>query len=122
MEDSKKLEGIEHPLPKGTFVLNAKDGRSRAATQATFKEALYGGTSTIAKADKSSGIHCFWISAGEKGVKCIADFTGTRLGKADWGKGKRIECVEVLFNKGETFLSEKVCRCALIIFQGHKHY
>lgn len=99
--DSQKLEGMEHPLPRGTFVLNAKDGKNRLASQALLKEALYsGGYGFKQKAEKGSNIHCFWITCGEKGAKCTANFSGSRLGKVEWHKGKKVECVEVIFNKG----------------------
>lgn len=102
--DIEKLEGLEHPISRGVFVLQAKTGTSRAASRATFKEALQGGADpTLAKGgdEKDDGAHCFFISAGEKGVKCQVNFSGGRAGKAEWGKGKKIECVQVVGRNGK---------------------
>ena len=41
------------------------------------------------------------ITCGEKGAKCTVNFSGSRLGKVEWHKGKKVECVEVIFNKGK---------------------
>lgn len=99
-EDIQKLDGSEHPLPRGTFVIGARNGASRAATRQTFSEALQGRTNSPRSKDEK-GIHCFWISAGEKSVKCTANFTGNRIGKTEWGKGRKVECVEVINRSGK---------------------
>lgn len=104
-----KVEGVEHPLPRGLFALNAKDGRSRAASQHIFREARIIAGTQIAKsnAHKASDIHTFFVFAGEKGAKCTANLSGNRLGKVDWRKGKKIECAEVVFNKGRQIVNLK---------------
>lgn len=101
--DVQRLDGAEHPLPRGSFIINAKNGTSRTASRATFKEALQGHEDPVlAKEgkDKDEGPHCFWVSAGEKGARCQANFGGGRAGKADWGKGRKVECVEVVSRNG----------------------
>ncbi|KAI5118052.1 hypothetical protein M0805_005899 [Coniferiporia weirii] len=102
-EDVKKFDGTENPLPRGMFVLQAKNGTSRTASRATFKEALQGGEDFAPVKEgreKHSGPHCFWVSAGEKGAKCHANFVGSKVGKTDWGKGRKIESVEVVDRNG----------------------
>ncbi|KAL5519337.1 SRO7 [Sanghuangporus vaninii] len=102
VEDVQKLEGADNPLPRGTFILQAKTGASRSASRATFREALQGGASPslVTRDPKDDGSHCFWVSAGEKGVKCHVNITGGRAGKIDWGRGKKIECVQVVTRNG----------------------
>ncbi|KAL5494875.1 SRO7_1 [Sanghuangporus weigelae] len=102
VEDVQKLEGADNPLPRGTFILQAKTGTSRSASRATFREALQGGAgpSIVTRDSKDDGAHCFWVSAGEKGVKCHVNVTGGRAGKVDWGRGKKIECVQVITRNG----------------------
>lgn len=100
----EKLEGLEHPIPRGIFVLQAKTGTSRAASRATFKEALQGGADpmlTKSGDEKDDGAHCFFVSTGEKGAKCQVNLAGGRAGKAEWGKGKKIECVQIVGRNGE---------------------
>ena len=103
MEGVHKLEGVDDPLPRGTFVLQAKTGASRVASRATFKEALRGGPdpSLVKTRDvKDEGAHCFWVSTGEKGAKCQANIVGAKTGKVDWGRGRKIECVQVVSRDG----------------------
>ncbi|KAL5476395.1 SRO7_6 [Sanghuangporus weigelae] len=102
VEDVQKLEGADNPLPRGTFILQAKTGTSRSALRATFREALQGGAapSIVTRDPKDDGAHCFWVSVGEKGVKCHVNITRGRAGKVDWGRGKKIECVQVITRIG----------------------
>lgn len=98
----EKLDGSDHPMPRGSFVINAKNGASRAAARQNFSEALEGRAgSPRSKEKKEDGkAHCFWISVGEKGARCIVNYTGNRVGKVDWGKGVNVECVEVIDRSG----------------------
>ena len=102
-EDIKIVEGSEHPLHHGTFVLQAKTGTSRTASRSTFKEALQGGagpTLAMGGDDKDDGAHCFLISAGEKSAKCNVNISGGKVGKTDWPKGRKVESVQVVGKNG----------------------
>lgn len=107
--DVKKLDGSEHPLPRGTFVIGNKSGEIMAATKANFADALSASAAWRKSIDRESqaksGAHCFWISAGTKGVRCVANVDGTRVGKTDWGRGRNVECVEVLSRSGQFSVS-----------------
>lgn len=44
----------------------------------------------------------FWVTAGAKGVKCVVDITGERIGRADWpSKAGRIENVVIVRKNSE---------------------
>lgn len=102
VESVEKLEGMDSPLPRGMFILQAKTGSSRSASRGTFREALQGGASlSLGTRDlKDEDAHCFWVSAGEKGAKCQANISGGKAGRVDWGRGRKIECVQVVTRKG----------------------
>ena len=81
------------------FVIYAKSGASRAASKANVTEAIGAG----ARSPKSPGkevSHCFWISVGSKGAKCTVNIAGSRVGKVDWGRGRTVECVEIISRSG----------------------
>ncbi|TDL26364.1 hypothetical protein BD410DRAFT_836264 [Rickenella mellea] len=94
--DVKVTEGYEDPLPRSSFILNGRTGAVCKADKETFKASDVRGHSPRPSED----VHSFWISAGHKGVKCIANVNGSRVGRAEWGKGKVIECVEILARNG----------------------
>ncbi|THH11619.1 hypothetical protein EW145_g567 [Phellinidium pouzarii] len=81
----------------------SKNGTSRAASRDTFKEALQGNeisTYIRDRKEKDEYVHCFWVSAGEKGVKCHTNFVGSKVGKTEWRKDRKIESVEVVTRNG----------------------
>ena len=99
--DAKKIDAYEHPLPRGSFIINTRDGSSKVANKELFSETLHGyEPSPRDKQKKNDEAHCFWVSAGEKGVKCNVNISGSRVGKVEWGKGKNVETVEVVTRSG----------------------
>ena len=96
-------DGPELPLPKGMFVLNGKTGASRLATKAALVEAINGVSAVSARLQESRTkdlAHCFYVSAGRKGVRCTANVVGSKVGRAEWPKGHEVECVEVVNRSG----------------------
>jgi len=99
---SKKVEGVDQPLPHGSYVFESGTGYSCLATNYNMRRALNtAAPSTDASKDSA---HCFWLTAGRKGCRCVVNFSGSKVGKVDWGRGKNIECVEVVSRKGGTAL------------------
>ncbi|TFY59345.1 hypothetical protein EVJ58_g5836 [Rhodofomes roseus] len=96
------LDAASHPLPSGSFVLDAKTGVRVAADRQ--------GLSTVLEANGAEGVgrRCVWVSAGTKGARCVADLDGDKLGKADWpSKAGAVVGVDVV---------EKNGGCALVVF------
>lgn len=96
-KELKTIEGAEHPLPRASFVINSKTGASCAANRASLAGDVRPGPQGPHGSDDP---HCFWISAGAKSVRSIANLAGHRVGKAEWGKGKTVETVEVVSKNG----------------------
>lgn len=96
-----KLDGVEHPLPRASFIINAKLGASCIASASSLAEIESVPSRTIQRKD-SHDVHCFWISVGKKGAKCFSNLNGHRVGKVDWGKGKSVEDAKVIFRNGKS--------------------
>ena len=87
-------ETLPSPIPHGSFVLDAKTGIPWRADRNRLGISLQEGTAT--------DTHVLWISAGGKGVRCVADVTGEKIGKADWGhKLGAVRNVQVVERNGE---------------------
>jgi len=95
---TKKVEGIDQPLPRGLFVFESGTGYNCLATNYNMRRGL----NSVAHSTEASkdGAHCFWLSAGRKGCRCVVNFSGSKVAKVDWGRGKNVECVEVVSRKG----------------------
>jgi len=66
------------------------------------------------KATKSDA-HCFTISAGAKGAKCVVNLTGNTAGKAEWGKNRTVEGANVVMKSGvSTFVAITTNREVLV--------
>lgn len=96
-------EAMSHAIPGASFVINVKSGTKIKADRSGLAEVL--GSSAEDATKKKS----FWISAGAKGVKCVIDITGDRIGKADWpSKFGNVEKVAVV-KKSSTSFYAYVC-------------
>ncbi|KAI0931535.1 hypothetical protein AcV5_005001 [Taiwanofungus camphoratus] len=114
-DTSEAAEAPARPIPGGSFVLDAKSGmRCRVDRQGLATIIGNGGSDMdergrVESPGKRKG--CIWVCAGAKGVRCIADVTGERIAKADWGsKMGTVKHVEVI---------EKNGACALVVFTEH---
>lgn len=70
-----------------------------------------------ASLQSSSGdnVHCLWVTTGAKGVRCILDITGERVGKADWGsKVGGVESVQVIEKNGQFVIRILPVDCVLM--------
>lgn len=107
-----KVDGPENTLGRGIFVLKAGSGGSRVASQAAFRQAVYGDLQpSLAKRSKDWDMdaHCFLLIAGEKGARCYVNISGARAGKADWGRDRRLECVQVIERNGVQLDGNVMC-------------
>ncbi|KAI0756487.1 lethal giant larvae like, C-terminal-domain-containing protein [Daedaleopsis nitida] len=72
------VEGSVQPLAAGSFVLDAKTGKSCRADR--------NGLATVLQQDRAeTDKQYLWISAGTKGVRCMLNVNGERVAKLDWG-------------------------------------
>jgi hypothetical protein len=100
-EESKRPDGAERPLPRGMFLLDSKNGTSCFASGRLFANASLAAPPPASKGQSAKDeTHHYWISAGAKGAKCVADFTGAKISKVEWGKNRSAECVEVIDRSG----------------------
>ncbi|KLO20106.1 hypothetical protein SCHPADRAFT_898161 [Schizopora paradoxa] len=100
--ETKKAEGVDQPLPRGLYVFESGTGYGCLATTYNMRRGL-GSAAPSTEASKE-GAHCFWLSVGRKGCRCVVNFAGSRVAKVDWGRGRNVECVEVVSRKGGTAL------------------
>lgn len=90
----EKAEAASHPFSGGSIVISTKGYPVRADRD---------GLAAVlaAPSGPSESRRSIWISAGAKGVRCVADITGERLGRIEWGnKVGKVEQVEVVRKNG----------------------
>jgi len=76
-------------------VLDSKTGLQRKANRNRLAASLEPGAEA----------HSIWITAGTKGVRCVSDITGERIGKAEWGnKVGSVQSVKVIERNGSHVL------------------
>lgn len=95
------VDAASHPLPSGSFAVDAKTGARVAADRQ--------GLSAVLEADSAQGAgrRVVWVSAGAKGARCTADLDGDKLGKADWpGKIGTVVGVDVVEKNGLKLYSD----------------
>lgn len=90
----EKTEAASHPFPGGSIVINTT-GYSCNADRNGLSVALTPPT------NPSEVKRSIWVTAGSKGVRCVADITGEKLGRTEWGsKVGKVEQVEVVRKNG----------------------
>jgi syntaxin-binding protein 5 len=88
-----ETDTITHPLSRGSFILDANTGISIKADRSHLAASL--------RVSDHHYVPCLWVTAGAKGVRCIADITGERVGKADWSsKLGGVESVHIIEKSG----------------------
>jgi len=88
-----ETDTLAHPVPHGSFVLDAKTGAPIKADRSRLAASL--------QTSDRNNAPCLWITAGAKGVRCIAGITGERIGKADWSsKVGAVESVQIIEKSG----------------------
>lgn len=92
-ENPETTEGFSNPIPGGSVVIDIK-GNKYKADRNGLAAALAGG-----EVERKRSI---WINAGAKGVKCVGDITGDRLGKVEWGsKVGKVEQIAIVQKNGK---------------------
>ena len=88
-----ETETLAHPIPHGSFVLDTDTGVPVKADSSCLASSL--------QPCGRSNTSCLWITAGAKGVRCIADITGERVSKVDWdSKAGGVESVQIVEKSG----------------------
>lgn len=91
------VDAASHPLPSGSFVVDAKTGTRVAADRQ--------GLSTVIEASggQDVGRRVVWVSAGTKGARCASDLDGDKLGAASWpSKAGVVVGVDIVEKNGMT--------------------
>lgn len=102
-EHRETTDGVSHAIPDTSFVLDPKQGAPRKADRVGLAEVIH---SSAEEAVKGTS---FWITAGAKGVKCVVDITGERIGRAEWpGKIGKVEKVVIVRKTCQCFVSSSV--------------
>lgn len=92
-------EGVSHAIRDASFVIGTKLGAPSRADRAGLAEVIHSSAEDAVKGAS------FWVTAGAKGVKCVVDITGERIGRADWpSKAGRIENVVIVRKNTSTLL------------------
>lgn len=93
--DPMEADGVVSPFAQGNFVLDSKSG---------FYWKADGSRLAASHQPTPAGVHGIWIIAGAKGVRSVADITGDRIGKADWGtKVGTVQNVQIVEKSGKSF-------------------
>ncbi len=88
------LDGSSHPVPSGSFVLDAKTGKQCRADR--------NGLASVLQSEHSTERQYLWLSAGAKGVRTVLNVNGERVAKVDWGsKVGTVLHVEIVGRLGE---------------------
>ncbi|KAF7307215.1 WD40 containing SNARE-dependent exocytosis protein [Mycena indigotica] len=103
-QEIKKVDGAPHPIPGGTFILDAKKGNILHATRERLAQSFN---------PTAPDANCILVSAGAKGARCIANLCGSRISKVEWPTkgGATVTCVQVV---------EKMGSQALVAFTDHQ--
>jgi syntaxin-binding protein 5 len=99
-KEAVKTHTVEDPLPGGSFVVDRKSGDKRIADRAMLETCLQSSTAV-------AGLPSVLIVSGTKKVKCFADITGERVGKAEWdSKCGTVSCVEIIERMGKLLIDK----------------
>jgi syntaxin-binding protein 5 len=102
-EEAVKMHTVENPLPGGTFVVDRKSGDKRVPDKAMLGACLQPPTAV-------ADLRSFLIVSGTKEVKCFANITGERVGKAEWdSKCGLISRVEIVERMGKLLIDKPFC-------------
>ncbi|KAI0705856.1 lethal giant larvae like, C-terminal-domain-containing protein [Cytidiella melzeri] len=89
-DQTEHTDSSSQPLPHASFVLESRNGRICKAERDGLVSALNPNPS-VARG------RYFWVTAGAKGVKCVVNITGDRIGRAEWpSKAGKVEKVCVI--------------------------
>lgn len=71
-----QVDAVPQCFPYGSHVLDSTTGESCAASRSRYSSAVQG---------QSDGVNAYWITAGQKGVRCSMNADGDRVGRVDFG-------------------------------------
>ena len=116
------VDTASHPLPSGSFVIDAKTGARVTADRQGLAAVIE------ASSGQDVGRRVMWVSTGTKGARCVADLDGEKLGSVSWpSKAGTVVGVDIVEKNGMTTLSlyrisritDTSCAvggCALVVF------
>lgn len=98
MEDNPiEAETLPSPIPNGSFVIDANTGAPVTANRSRLAASL--------RNSDGHDVQYVWVTSGAKGVRCFANITGERIGKADWSaKVGAVESVQIVEKNGKSFV------------------
>ena len=89
------VDAASHPLPSGSFVIDAKTAARMAADRQGLSAVIE------ASSGKDVGRRVVWVSAGTKGARCVADLDGDNLGTSSWpSKAGAVVAVDIVEKNG----------------------
>ena len=95
------VDTVPQCLPYGSYILDSTTGTPCVASRSRYSSAIQG---------QLDAVDTYWITIGQKGVKCSLNADGDRLGRVDFGsKNGIVECAHVVHKHSEVMPS-KICR------------
>lgn len=70
------VDAVPQCFPYGSYVLDSTTGTSCVASRSRYSGAVQG---------QSDEVNAYWITTGQKGVRCSLNVDGDRLGRVDFG-------------------------------------
>ena len=89
-----ETEALAHPIPHGSFIVDADTGAPIKANRSRLAASL--------QDSNRNNVPYLWITASAKGIRCIANIVGERVAKADWSnKIGGVESVQLVEKSGQ---------------------
>ncbi|KAJ7631237.1 WD40 containing snare-dependent exocytosis protein [Roridomyces roridus] len=90
--ETKRAEAVASPLPGGTFIVDPKVGAPVVATREQLSQSFH---------PAPPDTHRILVTAGAKGARCLADVTGSRISRVEWGsKVGTVQTVQIVEKMG----------------------
>jgi len=86
-------DSVPQCFPYGSYILDSATGTPCVASRSWYSGAVQG---------QSDEVNAYWITAGQKGVRCSLNADGDRLGRVDFGsKNGMVESAHVVHKHSE---------------------
>lgn len=82
------IDVVPQCFPYGSYILDSTTGAPCVASKSRYSGAVQG---------QSDGVNTYWITTGQRGVRCSLNADGDRLGRVDFGsKNGIVESAHVI--------------------------
>lgn len=71
-----QVDAMPQCFPYGSYILDSATGAQCTASRSRYSSAVQ---------DQLGGVNTYWITTGQKGVRCSLNADGDRLGRVDFG-------------------------------------